>query len=114
MTRAMSDSEEESAEEEEEEEEEMQQQQIPAAPIQSALAKAVHNAITADAQLYHRILLLEPIPFEEVWSTLLRCSDAEIFKTKARGVVQAQVKAWLDLQGIVWYEGDVTGTRARH
>ncbi|CAO1621977.1 unnamed protein product [Sympodiomycopsis kandeliae] len=85
---------------------------------ESSLALNIQSAIQNEKQLYRRILLYEPIPFEEVWSLLLRKdSFTDINSTekqKSKGKLQGEVRAWLDLQGIVWYEGDVSGPRSRH
>jgi hypothetical protein len=159
-------------------------------PGQPVLLTPHHSAIlrrsiTEDAQLYQRILLMEPIPFEEVWSLVQRdlaaslgagagkaplefilagdgaehdgasaSDDSDIplalgsakrksaasnsptkKKTSRRkgsrkkkkplvsrdssmqgikGRLTEEVKAWLDLRGITWYEGDLVGPRTRH
>lgn len=156
-------------------------------PHHSAILR---RAITEDEQLYQRILLMEPIPFEEVWSLVQRdlaaslgasagrtpldlvfaaeevrgeeeksasASDdsdvplalgaakrkGEVAASKSpkkkkkpsrrkesrkrkplvsrdssmqgiKGRLTEEVKAWLDLRGITWYEGDLVGPRTRH
>ncbi|PWN17754.1 hypothetical protein BCV69DRAFT_301778 [Microstroma glucosiphilum] len=164
-------------------------------PGQPVLLTPHHSAIlrrsiTQDEQLYQRILLMEPIPFEEIWSLVQRdlaaflgagagrtpldfvlaeaeaeeetveemsgsaSDDSDVplalgaakrksaasrsptkKQKKARrkdsrkrkplvsrdssmqgikGRLTEEVKAWLDLRGITWYEGDLVGPRTRH
>lgn len=80
--------------------------------MHDTFAETLQTTLTSDAQLYDRILLYEPIPFEEVWSVLKR-KHPTVFSATSRGNAQVQVKAWLDLQGIVWYEGDFGGGGSR-
>lgn len=84
----------------------------PFEPPRPTLACTLQSVVQNDHQLYDRILLYEPVPFEEVWSSLLQ-TDSDVLKATARGTLQSQVKAWLDLQGIVWYEGEIGGNRSR-
>lgn len=76
------------------------------------------RGIQDDDQLHRRILLMEPIPFEEVWSVAQRCGLTEDEAVKARrggaNKLREDVRTWLDMRGIVWYQGDVGASRPRH
>lgn len=97
--------------------------------LHAALARAVRT----DLQLYRRILLMEPIAFEEIMSLaqqhalfdetksprqstfsapvgieaaslgIGRSDRKKLAGSKSRGKQQEEIKRWLDLSGIVWY-----------
>lgn len=75
--------------------------------IAPSLSKQLYEAITSDKALYHRILLFEPISFDEVSSTAKR---AGVTGLKSKEVL----RNWLDMQGICFYSAELTGPRHRH
>lgn len=75
--------------------------------IAPSLSKQLYKAITSDKALYHRILLFEPVSFDEVSSTAKR---AGVTGLKSKEVL----RNWLDMQGICFYSAELTGPRHRH
>lgn len=67
------------------------------------LDEALCNAIYQDKQLYRRILLLEPIPLDEMVGLGKRLNLLPGSTAKAR----ARMRTWLDTQGICFYEADL-------
>lgn len=67
------------------------------------LDEVLCNAIYQDKQLYRRILLLEPIPLDEMvgLGKRLNLLPGSIVKNRAR------MRTWLDTQGICFYEADL-------
>lgn len=74
--------------------------------VPQTLSQQLHRAITSDADLYHRILLFEPISFDEISSTAKRAGVKGLRSKEA-------LRTWLDRQGICHYSGELTGQRAR-
>ncbi|PWN44617.1 hypothetical protein IE81DRAFT_12590 [Ceraceosorus guamensis] len=74
--------------------------------VSASLSAQLVQAVRADAQLYRRILLLEPISFDEVASVALKAH----IRLKNKDVL----RDWLDMQGICFYTGELTGTRSRY
>lgn len=72
----------------------------------NAMDEAMCSAIYQDEQLYQRILLLEPVPLDEMMGVGIRAQVLSGAGTKER----ARMRTWLDTQGICFYEGDL-GTR---
>lgn len=75
--------------------------------IAPTLSSQLHQAITSDKVLYHRILLFEPISFDEISSTAKRAGVTGL-KSKE------MLRNWLDMQGICFYSADLTGQRQRY
>lgn len=70
-----------------------------------ASSRRLLELLQGDAQLHQRILLMEPIPFEEVWSLVQRARIYEDGPMQRRPrKIQEEVKTWLDLRGVVWYD----------
>ena len=72
-----------------------------------SLSSQLHAAITADKALYHRILLFEPVSFDEISSTAKRAGVTGL-KSKET------LRSWLDKQGICFYSAELTGQRQRY
>lgn len=72
----------------------------------NAMDEVMCSAIYQDEQLYQRILLLEPVPLDEMMGVGIRAQVLSGAGTKER----ARMRTWLDTQGICFYEGDL-GTR---
>ncbi|PWN24657.1 hypothetical protein BDZ90DRAFT_234923 [Jaminaea rosea] len=80
--------------------------------LQTHLLTSIHS----DSQLHRRILLMEPVPFEEVWSIAQRHGLVDLLHEheKKRGwanKLKEEVKVWLDQRGVVWYQGELSGWR---
>ncbi|WFC99589.1 hypothetical protein MYAM1_002334 [Malassezia yamatoensis] len=69
----------------------------------SELDRVLCGAIYQDKQLHRRILLLEPIPLDEFIGLARRqnITTGTIWRDRAR------LRAWLDTQGICFYEADL-------
>ncbi|WFD44025.1 hypothetical protein MPSI1_002690 [Malassezia psittaci] len=69
----------------------------------SELDRVLCDAIYRDKQLHRRILLLEPIPLDEFIGLARRqnITTGTIWRDRAR------LRAWLDTQGICFYEADL-------
>lgn len=76
------------------------------ANVPASLSSSLVRAVQGDKQLYRRILLLEPVSFDEVHSTATRAG----VKVKSKDVL----RDWLDKQGICFYVGELTGQRSRY
>lgn len=75
--------------------------------IEVSLSNQLYKAITMDKALYHRILLFEPVSFDEVSSTAKR---AGVTGLRSKEVL----RNWLDMQGICFYSAELTGQRQRY
>ncbi|UZJ51227.1 hypothetical protein CBS101457_000547 [Exobasidium rhododendri] len=75
--------------------------------IAPSLSNQLYKAITSDVPLYHRILLFEPVSFDEVSSTAKR---AGVVGLRSKEVL----RNWLDMQGICFYSAELTGQRQRY
>lgn len=75
--------------------------------VPQTLSQQLHRAITSDADLYKRILLFEPISFDEISSTAKRAGVKGLRSKEA-------LRTWLDRQGICHYSGELTGQRVRY
>jgi hypothetical protein len=75
--------------------------------IAPSLSTQLYKAITSDKALYHRILLFEPVSFDEVSSTAKR---AGVTGLKNKEIL----RNWLDMQGICFYSAELSGPRHRH
>lgn len=75
--------------------------------VPQTLSQQLHKAITSDADLYKRILLFEPISFDEISSTAKRAGVKGLRSKEA-------LRTWLDRQGICHYSGELTGQRVRY
>ena len=85
--------------------------------IGPSLSSLLISSIRSESQFYYRILLMEPIPFEEVWSLVLRDVLPLVDPGGKRGItgrLRLEVREWLDLRGICFYEGEPAAPRARH
>lgn len=75
--------------------------------IAPSLSNQLYKAITSNKALYHRILLFEPVSFDEVSSTAKR---AGVVGLKSKETL----RNWLDMQGICFYSAELTGQRQRY
>jgi hypothetical protein len=75
--------------------------------IAPSLSNQLYQAITSDKSLYNRILLFEPVSFDEVSSTAKR---AGVIGLRSKEVL----RNWLDMQGICFYSAELTGQRQRY
>lgn len=65
--------------------------------------KVLCDALYQDKQLYLRIILLEPIPLDEILGVARRANVLSGVAQRDR----AMMRSWLDTQGICFYEGDL-------
>lgn len=65
--------------------------------------KVLCDALYQDKQLYLRIILLEPIPLDEILGVARRANVLTGVAQRDR----AMMRSWLDTQGICFYEGDL-------
>ena len=108
-----------SGEEEEDEEEEEEQVAFPS--LSEATSIQLKRAIRADAQLWRRILLMEPISLDEFVSIANRPARTDSAGTGPSGAglavktgkQRAELRTWLEMQGICTYADELTGARRR-
>lgn len=75
--------------------------------VPPAVAQQLHAAIVADEDLYARILLFEPVSFDEVSSTAKRAGVTGLRSKET-------LRNWLDVQCICFYSAELTGQRQRY
>lgn len=74
--------------------------------VPALVAKKIHDAILANEDLYDRILLFEPISFDEALSTVKQAGVTIRSKEVLRN--------WLDVQCICFYTAELSGPRYRY
>ncbi|PWN37335.1 uncharacterized protein FA14DRAFT_159433 [Meira miltonrushii] len=77
------------------------------ANVPAVISQQLHDALMSDENLYRRILLFEPVPFEEV-SALAKKAGVQGLRSKEI------LRNWLDVQCICFYSGELTGQRHRY
>lgn len=75
--------------------------------VPAAVAQQLHDAVLADEDLYRRILLFEPIAFDE-FSSLAKRENVQGLRNKET------LRNWLDVQCICFYSAELTGQRTRY
>lgn len=91
---------------EDETEEASETEEAAPSAVPAALDASLRRAVMADAQLYRRILLYEPISFDEMSSVAQRAG----IKVRNRN----ELRSWLDAQSICFHSAELTGARSRH
>lgn len=75
--------------------------------VPAEVAQQLHDAIMSDEDLYRRILLFEPISFDEV-NSLAKKAGVQGLRSKEI------LRNWLDVQCICFYSAELTGQRQRY
>ncbi|MCO5596198.1 hypothetical protein L7F22_050258 [Adiantum nelumboides] len=75
--------------------------------VPAEVAQQLHDAIMSDEDLYRRILLFEPISFDEV-NSLAKKAGIQGLRSKET------LRNWLDVQCICFYSTELTGQRQRY
>lgn len=75
--------------------------------VPADVAKQLYEAVKADKDLYSRILLYEPVSFDEVNSTAKRAGVTGLRSKET-------LRNWLDVQCICFYSAELTGQRQRY
>ena len=75
--------------------------------VPAEVSQQLHDAIISDEDLYRRILLFEPISFDEV-NSLAKKAGIQGLRSKET------LRNWLDVQCICFYSTELTGQRQRY